>query len=146
MSEAYRPKTLLLGPSSSPRGSSTAATQDGSWVALSKGKLYFGFNGQVFDAQPKPTTSAKTYSSLPSMAWQWFVNNTALGNTPVIGSNAQCAQTLPALGYLKKNKGGAVVWEHPDGSYFQEGTYAPVPGFQKWHIGQLPYNNRIPNP
>lgn len=115
---------------------------DGSWVVVGGQNLLRGHQGQAFSDIPTPPAPGtyKVYDQVPSATWDWFTTNTALGRTPLLGGYAQAIQTIAGLGYLQQSTGRPERWQHPDGSWVE---FAPFRlGFQKWVLGQLPYNNR----
>ncbi|MBI5509983.1 MAG: hypothetical protein HY903_14600 [Deltaproteobacteria bacterium] len=119
--------------------------QDTSWLAVSGGKLYRGVAGEVLASVPKPPDpkDVRQYTSLPSSTWDWYKANTALGRVPPIGNNAGSRQTLQGMGFQAVSSGGTERWQHLDGSWveFYGGGRMDL-GWQKWRLGQLPYNNR----
>ena len=76
---------------------------------------------------------------LPSNTWQWWRDNTALGQLPRINS-ATAASTLPSYGFTQSN--GA--WVHPDGSWAKADAYGSISvGWKGYTLGELPYNERF---
>jgi hypothetical protein len=81
-----------------------------------------------------------TYTSKPSMSWNWYVKNTVLGQLPGLGDEESDKPELKKLGMTKSGN----RWTAPDGTWVRySGGYLDRLGFQRWHLGQLPYNNRL---
>lgn len=124
------------------RGGGLFEHKDGSWIFARDGKLTRGVDNAQLSSAPKPLARGEfpTYDTLPSPTWDWFKRNTALGHTPRISSD-QAPRVLKRLGYAAPKK-GENVWRHKDGSWFRVASYTLTPGFQKWRLAQLPFNNR----
>jgi hypothetical protein len=160
---AYLPK-LVAGDAAATRAALVkagfAATlptffshPDGSFVALGD-KLTVGVNDQRVTGFPAPGTAKKpktpksskrypTYTQKPSPdSWSWWASNTALGKTPLVGDDPNSRMELRKLGYVRQSGGSrGELWKHPDGSWVRLDGGASL-GFQKWRLGELPYNNR----
>lgn len=119
--------------------------QDGSWLAIRDDNVVRGVDGLVLTKLPTTSKQGKypVYSRLPSTSdWTWYQKNTALGHTPLLGDKTEARRTLARLGYQEGKKDR---WTHPDGSYVHfQGSGGLQLGWQKWTLGQLPYNNRVP--
>lgn len=124
---------------------------DGSWAVQTGSKVIMGVNSERVDKQSfmKPAAKGRAgkypvYSQVPGNGnWAWFQQNTVLGRTPGIGNTSASYAVLEGLGYkLQPSPGqGIVLYKHDDGSYVKLGSYFEL-GFQRWPLGQLPYNNR----
>jgi hypothetical protein len=116
---------------------------DGSWVAIDGKSVVRGLNQErvndkSFYKQAGGGRGSKKYpryTSKPSGSWSWYVQNTALGQLPLYPS----AAVLRSHGFVQR--GG--MWRHPDGSYTDGSSRF---GWQKWTLGQLPYNGRVSAP
>lgn len=118
---------------------------DRSWVAVESGKILRGMDGNMFSDVPKPPNpnDVRQYDQLPATTWDWWVNNNqAIAKLPIIGDTPQARQQLQGLGFQKVPNSTPERWQHLDGSYVFF-TGRPNLGWQKWTLGQLPFNNRI---
>lgn len=154
---------FLLGKGFQQRMANYFDHTDGSWVAQIGSQTVMGYQGQkVVKASfmpppppPPPPGTYMTYQVQPHLhhqhnsadPWGWYRVNVALGKTPMMSNDAQSRATVQSLGYAlaPSASAGTEKWVHPDGSWVQFTPTVTV-GFQKWHIGQLPYNNRVANP
>jgi hypothetical protein len=121
--------------------------QDASWFAICGGKLHRGIGNTCFSDIPHPPdpSKIKQWDTLPSREWKWWIDNTALGHVPLLGNYNQGIGALQGLGFAKmSNNNGVERWQHADGSWVEFIFNGPIRlGWQKWPLGQLPYNNRI---
>ncbi|MBI5509978.1 MAG: hypothetical protein HY903_14575 [Deltaproteobacteria bacterium] len=132
------------------------AHADGSFVTAFDGKLQCGYQQtRVLKApltgakRPRPVSAKggryRKYSKLPSSQWAWYIDNTALGKLPILSNSPEDRRDLASRGFKSKKSGTTSRFVHPDGSWveFRRDGRA-VLGWQRWHLGQLPYNNRTP--
>ncbi len=118
---------------------------DQSWVALEGKKLLRGVDGNQFSDVPKPPdpSEVRQYTSLPAQTWDWWVtNNQAIAQLPIIGDDASARGHLQRLNFQQVPNSSPERWQHLDGSYVTFNGRASL-GWQKWTLGQLPFNNRI---
>lgn len=120
---------------------------DSSFVAVDGNKLVRGVgSNRLTSLPPKPKDGEfPIYQRLPSRVWSWYATNTALGRLPIVWDAASAREECQRLGFIKKASGRAERWEHPDGSYVRVSPRISV-GWQKWSLGQLPFNNRTSSP
>ena len=129
---------------------------DGSFAAITSGKLYAGINGQVMPDLPAPGTRRKpsgqrptpkheVFTSLPfPRDWPRWRENFAVGKLPRADgrfASYQPEQLSRILTHLGFTSSGNNQWDHPDGSKVQtSGGLVRGSSFQQWGFGQFPYN------
>ncbi len=128
---------------------------DGSFVALTGGKLHTGLNGSLVTGAPAPGTRRKpsgnrptpkheVYKTLPFPGdWASWRKNLAVAKLPrADGSTgrftqAQLDKVMQHLGFTQASPG---QWKHPDGSEAQTSNgRISTCKFQQWRFGQFPY-------
>jgi hypothetical protein len=121
---------------------------DGSWIAIQNGQLFRGVGQLVLSDVPKPPPPGTVIrdTSKPALphasSWAHWQANFAIGKLPLLSSAQNDANTLRTLGFIQLAPNE--FW-HPDGSWVDFGKSPPL-GWKGYHLGQLPYNNRRPNP
>lgn len=135
---------------------------DGTWVAQVGGELWAGhgaymrlvpmsYEGAITRLAPGPNGFAKPPAKPGDVLWDWYMQHTALGRTPLLKDDAATRETLATIGYEKGvDAQGREQWKHPDSSYAtfagttEMGSLIVELGYNGWTLGELPFNNRKP--
>lgn len=80
-------------------------------------------------------------SGIPSADWNYY-RQFKIGQLPKMTA-ASADIVLRQHGFSATSSGGAARYEHVDGTWVNVAAGRLTLGFKQWHLGQLPYNNRI---
>lgn len=130
---------------------------DQSWLAHNPqtGRIERGAGNVIFQgvpgrqaapAQPAPQPAYQpaaqpNRNGLPSMQWSYY-QQFQIGQLPQL-SYQTAPGVLQGRGFTQSQPG---YWTHGDGTWVRINGTSLTLGFKQWHLGQLPYNNRIPQP